>query len=118
MWQSPPVPPGGVLQLITLDTSAPAEDLWATFAHEVAHAWLIPTAPPTHVTTIRERTQTMALRRRLAAEWHLEHVLIREVASDERQAARLAASWGFVGKAADADACARSAEAQLAAFVL
>jgi hypothetical protein len=110
-WQAPP-PPAGPLVLICLDGKLDGPELWGLVGHEVAHAWLVPTAPPERVTTLRERMAAANLTRQLAREWGRPDLLVQAIQRDvqddqrdERQAAALAASWGFRGTAADPTAC-------------
>jgi hypothetical protein len=110
-WQAPPYPLEA-LHLIALDTTEPQE-LYGLAAHEVAHAWLLPSCPPESVPTIRERMESRALPRRLAERWHRHDLIaslirqdVREAERDERQAAALARSWGFVSDVTDPERCA------------
>lgn len=111
-WQAPPYP-AGPLQLICLDGKLDLAELVPLFAHEVAHGWLLSVAPQAEVPTLRERARAAALPRRLAREWGRPDLLATWSAADlsaevrsERQAAALAASWGFEGRAADPAFCA------------
>jgi hypothetical protein len=121
-WQAPPYP-AGPLQLICLDGKLDLPELWTTFAHEVSHCWLLPVASLDRVPRIDERARAADLPRRMAIQWrrpdlvmNLTRATSRAAALTERQAAALARSWGFVGRAADPDLCA--SEAALAAMRL
>lgn len=111
-WQAPPTP-AGALQLICLDGTLERGALWSVFGHEVAHVWLLATAPVDAVPTLRERARAAVLPRRLAREWGRADLLVTWSGADiaaevrrERQAAALAHSWGFEGRAADPEFCA------------
>jgi hypothetical protein len=115
MSQSPPwPPPGGELQLIVVDgKTLEAPQLWDLLGHELAHAWLCPTsARPARVQARRDHAERVAT---LAHEWNRPNPYVREAELAERQAARLAGSWGFTGAGADADFCAEGG-ARLAAM--
>ena len=106
MSQAPPWPISGTVQLVVLDGKLPGQELLGLLAHEVAHSWLLPTAPPADVQRIRERVVHRQRISRLAHAWHLPNPLVRGVERDERAAAALARAWGFDGPAADPDYCA------------
>jgi hypothetical protein len=112
-WQAPPAP-RGALQLIVLNAGVlDSAELRAVVAHEIGHAWLTPTVPLDRVQSIHERETAQRRSERLARAWGLGSTLEREVARNEGQAAELARSWGFEGRAADAEACASLAIAAM-----
>jgi len=114
--QQAPRAPVGPLHIIWLEGKMDMSELWGVVGHELAHTWLLPTAPADHVPTLHERERAARLPRRLAAEWGRPDLLatemqrkLRLVRRDEVEAARLARAWGFEGAATDPDHCAETA---------
>jgi hypothetical protein len=90
-----------------LAVDAEDEEFRARVAHECAHTWLTPAdSLPDLTPDVVEQLADGILA--LAVEDHRLDEVIADYVRDERMACRLAASWGFVGRGADAEACTRA----------
>lgn len=98
------------LQMIALNGRiSDAAALAGLFAHEAAHAWLLPHRSPA---TAEESAASREARRSLltlAADWKLEPRVYAPAVRDEWQATALARAWGFTGPSTDGATCAASA---------
>jgi hypothetical protein len=87
-----------------------AGEFLARLGHEVAHAWLEPpadAAPEPDDPTVEIERQHLTVT--LAAEWAMPEAALKPYRLQEWRAGALARDWGFVGRAADPDACMRAA---------
>ena len=81
-------------------------------AHEAAHAFLLPAAPKDPSPVAADEAIEAAADRRcylaLARAWDRMEFVLGPVELAERQAANLAAAWGFSGAGVDGERCALS----------
>lgn len=97
--------PSEPAQIIALSDVSEVDETAAIFAHEAAHCFLslpvLGAAPSQHAH--RDAEAQTELMNTLVREWHVTDPRSFNRARDEWMVAELARSWGFTGRAVDAD---------------
>ena len=110
---APPLPsqPPEPLQLINVaGHSGDGEDIAGTFAHEVAHSWVLaPSDALEELEPVQEREQRWRSLQQMAVAVGRLDVLFQLAMRNERRAAACARAWGFTGRGANGEACALAA---------